>query len=170
MIEGNLGKPPGGGIFTRDTWNLRLVAGRICDGFDITCNRRMSLRVAHRHIFSVRKPRPFRITAPRPKIRQHSSKRHGGIAAKWKKEGRVVLVLDVGTIRDSPTPRKEFRRRGRSDTIRANYSKNALNIIGMLGGGTVNVQFHDNLRTDICEYARRYHKWDYAQQRRRPDR
>ncbi len=48
------------------------------------------------------------------------------------------------------------------NVVRTNHSKKSIHLIGALGDGTLDLQFHDNLKADghaaLVEYARRRHK------------
>ncbi|MCE2509331.1 MAG: hypothetical protein J4G04_08625 [Nitrosopumilaceae archaeon] len=99
-----------------------------------------------------------------------------GTIAGWKEEGRTVLAIDAATLRDSPVLRRGLRRRGGKGTIRTNHSKKAMHLVGALGDGTLDLQFHEDLKAgsyvDLVEYARRRHKkiGIIIPERRRPHR
>ena len=162
MIENDLDKPPSESGFSRGSWNSKMVTRRIYDRFGITCSRRTALRTAHEFGFSVRKSRPVPYNSATPEEQAAFIEKARHTTTRWNKEGRMVLAIDAATIRDSPVSRRGLRRRGGKDTVPINYSKKSLHIIGALGDGTLDIQFHGNLKADsyvdLIEYARRRHK------------
>lgn len=161
MIESDLDKPPSESGFSRGSWNSRMVARRILDRFSIVCSPRTALRIAHRLGFSVRKPRPVPYNSASLEEQENFIKDMEVKISRWQKESRVTLAIDAATLRDSPASRRGLRRRGGSDTVKTNYSKKPLHLIGTLGDGTLDMQFHEGLKADnyieLIEYARRRH-------------
>ena len=159
-IEEDLDKPPDESGFVRGSWNSRMVARCILNRFGITCSRRTALRVAHRLGFSVRKPRSIPYNSATPEEQAEFVEKTRATIARWKAEGRTVVAIDAATLRDSPTSRRG--RRGGKDTVRTNHSKKAIHLIGALGDGTLDLQFHGDLKADsyvsLVEYARRRHE------------
>ena len=160
-IEEDLDKPPSESGFVRGSWNSKMVARRILERFGITCGRRTALRVAHRLGFSVRKPWSIPYNSATPEEQAEFIEKMRGTITRWKEEGRTVLAIDAATLRDSPTSRRGLRRRGGKDTVRTNHSKKAIHLIGALGDGALDLQFHEDLKAgshvDLVEYARRRH-------------
>ena len=56
--------------------------------------------------------------------------------------------MDAAAFVDSPASRRGIRRRGGRDTVKINYSKQSIKIIGALGKDTLDLQFHENLATE----------------------
>ena len=162
IIEEDLDKPPSESGFVRGSWNSKMVARRILERFGIACSRRTALRVAHRLGFSVRKPWSIPYNSATPEEQAEFIEKMRGTIARWKEEGRTVLAIDAATLRDSPVSRRGLRRRGGKDTVRTNHSKKAMHLVGALGDGTLDLQFHEDLKAgsyvDLVEYARRRHK------------
>ena len=175
-VEEDLDKPPGESGFDRGSWNSKLLPRHVRDTFDVVCSPRTALMVAGRLGFSFRKARTIPYNSATAGERREFIEGMGDTVARWKAEGRVVLSVDVTTLRDSPTSGRGLRRRGGRDAVRTNYSKRANHLIGALGNGTLDVQFHENLTADsyvsLLEYARRRHKkiGVTIPQRRRPHR
>ena len=161
-IEEDLDKPPGESNFTRGSWNAKMVATRIRDRFGISCSQRTALRVAHRVGFSVRKPRSVPYNCVSSEAQDVFIKKMDGIRARWKEENRAPMAGDAASLQDSPTSRRGLRRKGGKDTVSTNYSKKSIHLIGVLGDGTLDLQFHENLKAEnyvaAFEYARRRHK------------
>ena len=130
--------------FDRGSWNSRLLARRICGRFGVACSRRTALRVAGRLGFSTCKPWPIPYNSATPEEQEFIRDKRGAIA-RWREEGRAVLAVDATTLRDSPTSRRGLRRRGGKSVVRTNHSKKAIYLIGALGDGTLDLQFHENL-------------------------
>ena len=161
-VEEDLDKPPDESGFVHGSWNAKLVARRILERFGVTCGRRTALRVAHRLGFSVRKPWSIPYNCATPEEQAEFIEKTGATIARWKEEGRTVLAVDAATLRDSPTSGRGLRRRGGKATVRTNHSKKAIHLIGALGDGTLDLQFHGDLKagsyTSLVEYARRRHE------------
>ena len=161
-VEKDLDKPPGESGFDRGSWNSKLLARHVRDTFDVACSPRTALRVADRLGFSFRKARTIPYNSATAEEREKFIEGMTDTVARWKAEDRVVLSVDATTLRDSPTSGRGLRRRGGRDAVRTNYSKRANHLIGALGDGTLDVQFHENLTADsyvsLLEYARRRHK------------
>ncbi|MCE2509149.1 MAG: hypothetical protein J4G04_07650, partial [Nitrosopumilaceae archaeon] len=168
--------PPGESGFVRGSWNSTMVARRILERFGIICGRRTALGAAHRLGFSVRKPWPIPYNSATPEEQVGFIERTRGTIARWKGEGRTVPAIDAATLRDSPVSRRGLRRRGGRDTVRTNHSKKAMRLVGAPGDGTLDLQFHEDLKAgshvDLVECARRRHKkiGIIIPQRRRPHR
>ena len=161
-IEEDLDKPPGESGFARGSWNSKMVARRILERFGTICSRRTALRVAHRLGFSVRKPWSIPYNSATPEEQAEFIEKTKATIARWKAEGRVVLAVDAATLRDSSTSRRGLRRRGGKAIVRTNHSKKSIHLIGALGDGTLDLQFHGDLKagsyTSLVEYARRRHE------------
>ena len=145
-IEEDLDKPPDESGFVRGSWNAKMVARRILERFGTARSRRTALRVAHRLGFSVRKPWSIPWNGATPKEREEFIEKTRATIARWKEEGRAVLAVDAATLRDSPTSGRGLRRRGGKATVRTNHSKKAIHLIGALGDGTLDLQFHGDLK------------------------
>ena len=160
-VEEDLDKPPPESGFDRGSWNSRLLARRMGDRFGVACSRRTALRVAGRLGFSTCKPRPIPYNSATPEEQEEFIRDKRGAIARWREEGRAVLAVDATTLRDSPTSRRGLRRRGGKGVVRTNHSKKAIHLIGALGDGTLDLQFHENLNGEsyvaLAEYARRRH-------------
>ena len=162
VIEGDLDRPPDDSGFVRGSWNSKMVARRILNRFGITCSRRTALRVARRLGVSVRKPWSVPYNCATSEEQEEFIEKTRTTIARWKAEGRTVVVIDAATLRDSPTSGRGLRRRGRKATVRTNHSKKAIHLIGAPGDGTPDLQFHGDLKADsyvsLVEYARRRHE------------
>ena len=84
-------------------------------------------------------------------------------AARWSVEGRTVVAVNAATLLDSPVSRRGIRRRGVREMVPVNYSKQSIHMIGALGDGTPDLQFHDSLaaasRVELVKHLhRRYGK------------
>ena len=161
-VEEDLDKPPNESGFVRGSWNSKMVSRRILERFSIICSRRTALRVAHRLGFSVRKPWSIPYNSATPEEQAEFIEKTKGTIARWKAEGRAVLAIDAATLRDSPTSGKGLRRQGKKAIVCTNHSKKAIHLIGALGDGTLDLQFHGDLKADsyvaLVEYARRRHE------------
>ena len=148
-IKGDLDGTPRDGGFERSSWNAGMVAGRILERFGVPYSVRSAIRLAHRLGFSVRKPRPAPYNGATPE-EQEFIKKGRATAARWRVEGWTVVAVDAATLRDSPTSRSGIRRRGGRETVPVNHSKQYIHMIGALGDGTLDLQFHDDLSAGSC--------------------
>ncbi len=147
-IEEELDKPPDESGFARGSWNSKTVARRILERFGTACSRRTALRVAHHLGFSVRKPWAIPWNGATPGEQAEFIEKARATIARWKAEGRTVLAVDAATVWDSPTAGRGLRRRGGKATVRTNHSKKSIHLIGALGDGTLDLQFHGDLKGD----------------------
>ena len=122
-----------------------MVVRRILDRFGVPYSDRSAIRLAHRLGFSIRKPRPAPYNSATPEEQTEFIKKGQATAARWRAEGRTVVAIDAATLRDSPVSRRGIRRRGGRETVPINHSKQSLHMIGALGDGTLDLQFHDDL-------------------------
>ena len=144
-IEGDLDGPPCDSGFERGSWNARMVARRILERFGVPYSVRSAIRLVHRLGFSVRKPRPAPWNGATPEEQTEFINKGRSTAARWRAEGRTVVAVDAATLRDSPVSRRGIRRRGGRETVPVNHSKQSVHMIGALGEGTLDLQFHDDL-------------------------
>ncbi len=144
-IEGDLDGTPRECGFERGSWNGRMVAKRILERFGVPYSSRSAIRLAHRLGFSVRKPRPVPYNSATPEEQREFIEKGRLTATRWRAEGRMVVAVDAATLRDSPVSRKGIRRRGGRETVPVNYSKQSIHMIGALGDGALELQFHDDL-------------------------
>ncbi len=144
-IEGDLDGTPRECGFERGSWNARILARHILERFGVQYSGRSAIRLAHQLGFSVRKLRPVPYNSATQEEQMEFLKKGRAAAAKWREESRVVVAVDAATLRDSPVSRRGIRRRGGRETVPVNHSKRSIHMIGALGDGTLDLQFHDNL-------------------------
>ena len=149
-IEGDLDGTPRDSGFERGSWNARMAARRILERFGVPYSSRSAIRLAHRLGFSVRKPRPAPYNSATPEEQREFIKKGRATAARRGAEGRTVVAVDAATLRDSPVSRRGIRRRGGRETVPTNHSKQSIHMIGALGDGTLDLQFHDDLSAGSC--------------------
>ena len=161
-IGEDLDKSPTECGFGRGNWNSKMVVQRIWVRFGKVCSRRSASGLARKLGFSYRKPRPIPYNSATPEEQEAFIEKAKETIAKWASEERIILALDAASLRDSPTSRRGLRRRGGRDTVPTNYSRKSLHVIGALGNGTLDIQFHENLSADsyiaLIEYVLRHHK------------
>ena len=159
VVEGDLDGTPRDSGFERGSWNARMVARRISDRFGVPYSSRSAIRLAHRLGFSFRKPRPVPWNGATPEEPTEFINKGRSTAARWRAEGRTVVAVDAATLRDSPVSRRGSRRRGGRETVPVNHSKQSIHMIGALGDGTLDLQFHDDLSAgsyvELVEHLRR---------------
>ena len=170
----DLDKPPGESGFDRGGWTYVVPARHARDTFDAACSPRTAPKVADRFGFSFRKARTMPYNGATAGERTKFIEKMTDTVAGRKAEGHVAPAVDATTPRDSPTSSRGLGRRGGKHMVRANCSTRANRIIGVLGGGTPDARFHENLTADsyasLMECARRRHKkmGVVIPQRRRP--
>ena len=109
--------------------------------------------------FSVRTARPVPYnSATKEELEKYVNgtveavKRHDG-------ERFKILFLDIAGAVDSPASKRGIRRRGGRDTVPINHSKKSVKIVGALGMGTLDIQFHEKANSEsviaLLEHLRR---------------
>ena len=156
---GDLDKSPEKSDFFSSVWTARLVARRIWNRFKIKYGNRGALKLTARMNFSVRTARPVPYnSATKEELEEYvgrtveAVKRHGG-------EGFKILFLDIAGVVDSPASKRGIRRRGGRETAPINHSKKSVKIVGALGIGMLDIQFHEKANSEsaimLLEYLRR---------------
>ena len=156
---GDLDKSPEKSDFFSSVWTARLVARRIWNRFKIKYGNRGALKLTARMNFSVRTARPVPYnSATKEELEEYvgrtveAVKRHDG-------EGFKILFLDTAGVVDSPASKRGIRRRGGRETVPINHSKKSVKIVGALGMGTLDMQFHEKANSEsviaLLEYLRR---------------
>ena len=147
LLDRDLEKNPEESGFHRSTWTARLLVRHVLNKFGVRYSADGALRLASRLNFSVRKPRPVPYnSATKEEVKKYVNdtvmeiKAHAG-------RGYKVVCLDAAALIDSPLSKRGIRRRGGSDTVNINYSRQSIKIIGALGRDTLDMQFHENLAT-----------------------
>ena len=146
-LDKDLEKNPEESGFHRSTWTAKLVVRHVLDKFGVRYSADGALRLTSRLNFSVRKPRPVPYnSATKEEIEKYVNDTIREIKAHAER-GYKVVCLDAAALLDSPLSRRGIRRRGWRDTIKINYSRQSIKIIGALGRDTLDIQFHENLAT-----------------------
>ena len=98
--------------------------------------------------FSVRTARPVPYnSATKEELEEYvgrtveAVKRHDG-------EGFKILFLDTAGVVDSPASKRGIRRRGGREAVPINHSKKSVKIVGALGMGTLDMQFHEKANSE----------------------
>ena len=154
---GDLDKSPEKSDFFSSVWTARLVARRIWNRFKIKYGNRGALKLTARMNFSVRTARPVPYnSATKEELEEYvgrtveAVKRHDG-------EGFKILFLDTAGVVDSPASKRGIRRRGGRETVPINHSKKSVKIVGALGMGTLDMQFHEKANSEsviaLLEYT-----------------
>ena len=119
----------------------------VLDKFGVRYSANGALRLTSRLNFSVRKPRPVPYnSATKEEIEKYVNDTIKEIEAHAKR-GYKVVCLDAAALIDSPLSRRGIRRRGGRDTVKINYSRQSIKLIGALGRDSLDIQFHENLAT-----------------------
>lgn len=146
-LDKDIEKNPEKSGFHRSTWTAKLVVRHILDKFGVRYSANGALRLTSRLNFSVRKPRPVPYNSTtKEEIEKYVNDTIKEIEAHAKR-GYKVVCLDAAALIDSPLSRRGIRRRGGRDTVKINYSRQSIKLIGALGRDTLDIQFHENLAT-----------------------
>ena len=158
-LGGDLDKSPEKSGFFSSVWTARLVARRIWNRFEIKYGDRGALKLTARMNFSVRTARPVPYnSATKEELEKYVS---GTVEAvkRHDEERFKILFLDIAGAVDSPASKRGIRRRGGRDTVPINHSKKSVKIVGTLGMGTLDIQFHEKTNSEsviaLLEYLRR---------------
>ena len=159
VLDGDLDKSPEKSGFFSSVWTARLVARRIWNRFEIKYGDRGALKLTARMNFSVRTARPVPYSsATKEELEKYVS---GTVEAvkRHDEERFKILFLDIAGAVDSPASKRGIRRRGGKDTVPINHSKKSVKIVGALGMGTLDIQFHEKANSEsviaLLEYLRR---------------
>lgn len=158
-IEGGLDGTPRDSGFERGSWNGRMVARRILERFGVPYSMRSAIRPAHRLGFPGRKPpiRPMerRHAGGTERVHQEGTgdRRRvegGGPDRRGRRRGHAARLARVAQGDQAP---------GRKEAVPTNYSQQSIHMIGALGDGALDLQFHDDLSAgsyvDLVERLRR---------------
>ena len=59
-----------------------------------------------------------------------------------------LLCFDAAGFVDAPSSSRGIRLKGGKDTVQINYPKKSFQIIGALGQGTLDIQFHEKVNSE----------------------
>ena len=109
--------------------------------------------------FSVRTARPVPYnSATKEELEKYVSRTVEAVK-RHDEERFKILFLDIAGAVDSPASKRDIRRRGGRDTVPINHSKKSVKIVGTLGMGTLDIQFHERADSEsviaLLEYLRR---------------
>lgn len=135
-----------------------MVARIIRDRFGIEYGPSGALKLTARMNFSIRKPRPVPYNTASPdeiaayvENTVEAIRRHARL-------GYSTICLDAA-VADSPSSAPGIRPRGGRETVGVNFSTKTTRIMGALGAGTLNIQFHEKADAPaviaLPEYVRR---------------
>ena len=158
-LGGDLDKSPEKSDFFSSVWTARLVARRIRNRFEIKYGDRGVLKLTARMNFSVRTTRPVPYNSATKEELEKYVGRTVEAVKRHDEERFKILFLDIAGAVDSPASKRGIRRRGSRDTVPINHSKKSVKIVGALGMGTLDIQFHEKANSEsviaLLEYLRR---------------
>ena len=123
--------------YARDNWTAGLLAHQIMNCFGEKYSASGLLDLVSRMGYSVRKPQPAPYNSASPEEQAEFREATKRDQMEHRKRGYKVLCFDACAKTDSPAARRGIRTRGGSDTVSTNHSKKSIQMLGMLGEGTL---------------------------------
>ncbi len=147
-LEGILRDSPEKSGFCSDMWTARMVASHIGNAFGIKYGISGVLRLTDRMNFSVRKRRPVPYnTATKEDLEEYVKNTVKEITTRHK-NGFKLFCFDAASIINTPVPKYGILPRGERDTVRVNYSKKGVHVIGAMSQDTVELDYPENLKAE----------------------
>ena len=147
--------------FLRGSWTAKMVVRYIVNEFKILYSINGVLRLTQRLNFSIRSPRPVPYNCATPEKQKEYAENVVKMIEKYDDEHYKFLCLDAAGFVDAPSSSSSrgIRRKGKKDAVQINYSKKSFQIIGALGQGTLDIQFHEKVNSEtviaFLEFLRR---------------
>ena len=136
-----------------------MVARIIRNKFGTSYGPSGALKLTARMNFSVRKPRPVPYNTASPDEIDAYVERTVEAIRRHASLGYSTVCLDAAGLADSPSSALGIRPRGGRETGGVNFSTKTTKIMGALGAGTLDVQFHEKADAPaviaLLEYVRR---------------
>ena len=158
-LKRDLGKNPTECGFLRGSWTAKIVVCHIKNRFKVSYGASGALRLAKRMGFSVRYARPVPYNCATPEKQEEYVCKTVRMLKKYSCMRCKAVWVDAAAFVDAPSSARGLRAIGGKDTVQINFSKKSIKIIGALGQGTLDIQFHQ--KTDaqsviaLLEYLRR---------------
>ena len=157
-LKRDLGKNPDKSGFLRGSWTAKIVVCHIKNKFKVTYGASGALRLTKKLGFSVRCARPVPYNCATPEKQDEYVCETIKILEKYDSEHYKVVCVDAAAFVDAPSSARGIRVKGGKDTVTINFSKKSIKIIGALGQGTFDMQFHQKTDADsviaLLEYLR----------------
>ena len=159
----DLGKSPAECGFLRGSWTAKIVACHIKNRFKVAYGASGALQLTKKIGFSVRYARPVPYNCATPEKQDEYICETIKMLKKYDNKHYKVVCVDAAAFVDAPSSTRGIRVKGGKDTVQINFSKKSIKIIGALGLGTLDIQFHQktdaNSAIALLEYLRyRYGK------------
>ena len=117
------------------------------------------LKLSSRLGFSWRVPRPIPYDSATPEEQEKFKKEAKLEMDKHREAGYKICCYDACAKKDSPTAQRGIRTRGGTETVRTNYSKKGIQILGVLGENTLDIMFsHADKSEDTIRMIDHVHK------------
>ena len=117
------------------------------------------LRLTQRLNFSISSPRPVPYNCATPEKQKEYTDNVVKMIEKYDGEHYKLLCLDTAGFVDTPSSSQGIRLKGGKYAVQINYSKKSFQIIGALGQGTLDIQFHEKVNSEtvivFLEFLRR---------------
>ena len=109
--------------------------------------------------FSIRSPRPVPYNCATPEKQKECADNVVKMIKKYDDRHYKLLCLDAAGFVDAPSSSWGIRPKGRKDAVQINCSRKSFQIIGALGQGTLEIQFHEKVNSEaviaFLEFLRR---------------
>ncbi len=155
-----LGEPADCG-FERGTWTAGLLAAHILRKFGVRYGRDGALALARRPGFSVRRAGPVHhMTATAEGERRYVGETTEAIT-RHARDGYGVVCADASALENGSSHARGLRAVGGTETVRVNFSKKTMKMIGAVGADSRRLHFCERAGSDdlvvLLETLRRHH-------------
>ena len=162
-LKKDLGKNLDKSGFLPGSWTAKIVVCYIKNKFKVAYGASGALRLAKKLGFSVRYARPVPYNCATPEKQNEYVCETIKMLKKYDGKRYKVVCVDAAAFVDAPSSTRGIRVKGGKGTVQINFSKKSIKIIGALGLGTLDIQFHQKTDADsviaLLEYLRyRYGK------------
>lgn len=161
-VKAELQRPPSECGFERGTWTASGVAQLIEKLFGILYGPAGALALAHRLGFSVRKSRPVHHKTVTPEEEFLYVTKTVKAIIQHTDDDYVTVCVDASAMQNGSYNGRGLRLAGtKNDTVRVNFSKESLKVIGAIGDGICHLHFCDSADSEnliaVLEELRRHH-------------
>ena len=134
--------------YSRDTWTSHTLAKHVEKETGQTYSKSGMLALASRMGYSWRGPRPVPYNSATPEEQARFKRDAKREMDRYREAGYKICCFDACAKKDSPTAQRGIRTRGGTETVRTNYSKKSIQILGVLGENTLDIIFSRTYKSE----------------------
>ena len=134
--------------YNRDNWTSGLLARHVGKITGKTYCKSGLLALVSQMGYSVRAPRPVPYNSATPEEQAEFREEAKREIDEYRQKGHHMCCYDACAVTDSPTAQRGIRTRGGTDTVGTNYSKESIQMLGVLGEDTLEVLFSTTYKSD----------------------